>query len=55
MVGDTTNDVLLAQNAGVDVVAVAFGAHPAEQLRALQPLALMEDFTQLRAWFVANA
>ena len=50
MVGDTTHDVLLAQNAGVDVVAVAFGAHPAEQLQALQPLALMEDFgfTELR-------
>jgi len=55
MVGDTTHDVLLAQNAGVDVVAVAFGAHPAEQLLALEPLALVHDFTQLRAWFKANA
>jgi phosphoglycolate phosphatase len=55
MVGDTTHDVLLAQNAGVDVVAVAFGAHPAAQLLALQPLALMEDFAQLRAWFKENA
>ena len=55
MVGDTTHDVLLAQNAGVDVVAVAFGAHPAEQLQALQPLALMEDFGQLRAWLKENA
>lgn len=55
MVGDTTHDVLLAQNAGVDVVAVAFGAHPAEQLLALKPLALMQDFTQLRAWLKANA
>ena len=55
MVGDTTHDVLLAQNAGVDVVAVAFGAHPAAQLLALQPLALIENFTRLRAWFKANA
>jgi phosphoglycolate phosphatase len=55
MVGDTTHDVLLAQNAGVDVVAVAFGAHPAEQLLELEPLALVHDFTQLRAWFKANA
>ena len=55
MVGDTTHDVQLAQNAGVDVVAVAYGAHPAEQLLALQPLALMQDFAQLRAWFRLNA
>lgn len=55
MVGDTTHDVLLAQNAGVDVVVVAFGAHPAEQLLALQPLALMENYAQLRAWFKAYA
>ena len=55
MVGDTTHDVLLAQNAGVDVVAVAFGAHPAEQLLELKPLALMHDFSQLRAWFRTNA
>ena len=55
MVGDTTHDVLLAQNAGVDVVAVTYGAHPEEQLLALQPLALMQDFAQLRAWFRACA
>jgi len=55
MVGDTTHDLLLAQNAKVDVVAVGHGAHPAHQLLALQPLALLDDFAQLRAWFKANA
>ena len=55
MVGDTTHDVLLAQNAGVDVVAVSFGAHPEEQLLELEPLALVHDFAELRAWFKANA
>jgi phosphoglycolate phosphatase len=55
MVGDTTHDVQMAQNAGVDVVAVGHGAHPPEQLLALQPLALVEDFAELRAWFRANA
>jgi phosphoglycolate phosphatase len=55
MVGDTTHDVLLAQNAGVDVVAVAFGAHPVAKLQELQPLALVHDFAELRAWFNANA
>jgi hypothetical protein len=34
---------------------VAHGAHPAEQLRALNPLALVDDFIALRAWFKAHA
>ncbi len=55
MIGDTTHDVLLAQNAGVDVVAVAYGAHPPEQLQQLDPLALLNDFAALRAWLKANA
>jgi len=55
MIGDTTHDLQLAQNAGVDVVAVGHGAHPAEQLRELNPLALVDDFIQLRAWLKANA
>lgn len=55
MVGDTTHDVQLAQNANVDVVAMGHGAHPPEQLRELNPLALVEDFAQLRAWLKANS
>ncbi|MFA6062441.1 MAG: HAD-IA family hydrolase [Gallionella sp.] len=55
MVGDTTHDVQLALNAGVDVLAVSFGAHPADQLLALKPLALMDDFGQLRTWLKDNA
>lgn len=55
MVGDTSHDLLMAQNAKVDVIAVGHGAHPADQLQALGPLALAEDFAELRAWFKANA
>jgi phosphoglycolate phosphatase len=55
MIGDTTHDVQLAQNAGVDVVAVSYGAHPSEQLLELQPLALVHDFVELRDWLKANA
>ena len=55
MVGDTTHDLLMAQNANVDAVAVLHGAHLPEQLQALKPLALVENFTELRAWFKANA
>ncbi len=51
MVGDTTHDLQMAMNAGVDVVAVGHGAHPPAQLLQLQPLAMVDDFIQLRAWF----
>ena len=55
MVGDTTHDLLMAQNAKVDAVAMGYGAHPPEQLRELNPLVLVDDFSELRAWFKANA
>ncbi len=55
MVGDTTHDLQLAQNAKVDAVAVGHGAHPAEQLLELRPLALVANFTELRDWLRANA
>jgi len=55
MIGDTTHDVQMAQNAKVDVVAVGHGAHPPEQLRELNPLALVKDFAELRAWLRDNA
>jgi len=55
MVGDTTHDLLMAQNAKVDAVAMLHGAHLPEQLQELKPLALVEGFTELRAWLKANA
>ena len=51
MVGDTTHDLQMAINAGVDAVGMTQGAHPAEQLRELQPRALLDDFAGLRDWF----
>lgn len=55
MIGDTTHDMQMAQNAKVDAVAVGYGAHPPEQLQELNPLALVQDFAELRAWLKANA
>jgi phosphoglycolate phosphatase len=55
MVGDTTHDVQMAHNAKVDVVAMGHGAHPLQQLQDLQPLALVNNFTELRAWFRTHA
>ncbi len=55
MVGDTTHDLQMAINAGVDAVGVTHGAHPEEQLSALKPRALLDDFHELRAWLKQNA
>ena len=55
MVGDTTHDLQMALNANVDVVGVTHGAHPADQLSELKPLALVSDFHELRAWFKTHA
>ncbi len=50
MIGDTTHDLQLAQNAGVAAVAMSHGAHPAEQLAALKPLAVLDNFAALQRW-----
>lgn len=55
MVGDTTHDLQMALNAGVDALGMTHGAHPAEQLRELQPLALLDDFAGLRKWLQEHA
>ena len=55
MVGDTTHDLQMAINAGMAALAMTHGAHPPEQLLALQPLAMLDDFKDLRKWLKANA
>ena len=55
MVGDTTHDVQMAHNARVGAVAIGHGAHPPQQLQELNPLAFVENFDELRAWFRDNA
>jgi phosphoglycolate phosphatase len=55
MIGDTTHDLQMAQNAGMAGLAVAFGAHPREQLLACQPLACLDDPAQLWHWLIQHA
>jgi phosphoglycolate phosphatase len=55
MIGDTSHDLEMARAAGVDAVAVTYGAHPEGSLRACQPLDCMSTVTELRAWLSANA
>ena len=50
MVGDTTHDLQMALNAGVDSVGVSYGAHEADFLLTCQPLAVVHSIAELRAW-----
>jgi len=55
MIGDTSHDLEMARSAGVDAVAVTYGAHPGDALRALAPLACVASVPELRAWLTTNA
>ena len=55
MIGDTSHDLLMAQNAGVAAVAVSYGAHEVDVLRALNPLACVDSVASLRSWLLENA
>jgi phosphoglycolate phosphatase len=54
MVGDTTHDLQMAANAGCGAVAVAGGAHPRDQLLAMQPLACLDSVRDLRPWLLGE-
>ena len=55
MIGDTTHDLLMARNAGVAALGVAYGAHPRETLEAESPLYCAADVAQLAAWLRQQA
>jgi phosphoglycolate phosphatase len=47
MIGDTTHDIEMAHNAGVDVIALAQGAHDYDLLASAKPDYLLNDIAQL--------
>lgn len=55
MIGDTTHDLLMARNASVPAVAVAYGAHPRATLEAEGPLLCAESVAEMHAWLMQNA
>ena len=55
MVGDSVFDLQMARNAGMDSVAVGFGAQPLESLRAHGPRLAISEFSELRAWLQGRA
>lgn len=54
MVGDSTFDLLMARNAGVDSVAVGYGAQPLSVLRECGPRLAIEQFNELRTWLESH-
>jgi len=55
MIGDTTHDLMMANNAGAQGVAVEFGAHPVAQLQACRPQFSARSIPELHAWLLENA
>jgi phosphoglycolate phosphatase len=54
MIGDTSHDLEMARAAGVDALAVTYGAHPEHGLRTCGPLGCFPDVGSLRAWLAKN-
>ncbi len=54
MIGDTSHDLQMASAAGVDAVAVTYGAHPREGLLACGPLGCVSSVEELREWLTRN-
>ena len=50
MVGDSSFDLQMAHNAGMDSVAVGYGAQPLAVLQEQRPRLAIERFSQLREW-----
>lgn len=55
MIGDTSHDLEMARAAGVDAVAVTYGAHPEEGLRACGPVECIPSVPELKRWLSRNA
>jgi phosphoglycolate phosphatase len=54
MVGDTSHDLQMAAAAGVDAVAVSYGAHARESLLACGPRGCAASVEELREWLERN-
>lgn len=55
MIGDTSYDLQMAQNAGVCSVGVTYGAQTAEQWQHLNPMQQFADFAGLGSWLLEHA
>jgi len=54
MIGDTTHDLEMAQNAGCPSVGVSYGAHAHENFDAYRPQAVAHSVNELHAWLIEH-
>ena len=55
MIGDTSHDMEMARGAGVDALAVTYGAHAHATLLACAPRGCLASVTELDQWLSQNA
>jgi len=55
MIGDTTHDLQMAVNAGCASVGVSYGAHPSQDLDALDPRFIARSAADLHRWLLEHA
>jgi phosphoglycolate phosphatase len=55
MIGDTTHDLQLAENAGAHSIGVTYGAHEPALLKAHRSLTLVDSVSALRHFLETNA
>jgi phosphoglycolate phosphatase len=55
MIGDTTHDLLMAQNAGCASVGVSYGAHASDSFAEFNPIYIAHSVAELDAWMAEFA
>ena len=55
MVGDSSFDLQMARNAGMDSVAVSYGAQSIDALKLFEPRLAIDCFSELHAWLNQRA
>ncbi len=55
VIGDTSHDMQMAENAGVARVGVTYGAHLPEDLTPHRPVLLAQSFAEVKSWLMTYA
>lgn len=54
MIGDTSHDMSMAQQAGIPRIGVTHGVHGVDVLSKFEPIAIVDDLHQLKTLFTSN-
>lgn len=54
MVGDTEYDMAMAQQIAMPRIAVSYGAHHIDRLKAYNPVLCVDHFSQIYDWYTTN-